>query len=81
MNGRVRSVILFGAARKKIADTLANCQPSVCIRLTFKEAVEEAKRLARPGDTVLLSPACTSFDEFRDFEERGECFRRLVYEK
>ena len=81
VNGRVRSVILFGAAREKIADALANCQPSVYIRLTFKEAVEEAKRLAREGDTVLLSPACTSFDEFRDFEERGECFRRLIYEK
>lgn len=79
--GHVKSVILFGAARDKIAKALQNCQLDLCIKLTFKEAVAEAKRRATAGDCVLLSPACTSFDEFKDFEERGECFRRLVYEK
>ena len=42
------------------------------------DAVREAARDAEPGDTVLLSPACASFDQFRDFEERGDQFRELV---
>ena len=45
---------------------------------TLEEAVEVAARVARPGDVVLLSPGGTSFDAFRDFEERGERFRELV---
>jgi UDP-N-acetylmuramoylalanine--D-glutamate ligase len=42
------------------------------------EAVEAAARLARPGDVVLLSPAATSFDAYRSFEERGRAFREAV---
>jgi UDP-N-acetylmuramoylalanine--D-glutamate ligase len=40
--------------------------------------VREASTAAAPGDVVLLSPACASYDQFRDFEHRGEEFRRLV---
>jgi UDP-N-acetylmuramoylalanine--D-glutamate ligase len=47
---------------------------------TLERAVEHAHRLSQPGDVVLLSPACASYDQFRDFEERGETFRRLVEE-
>jgi UDP-N-acetylmuramoylalanine--D-glutamate ligase len=42
------------------------------------DAVQKAAELAQSGDTVLLSPACASFDMFRDFEERGEFFREAV---
>ena len=45
---------------------------------TLKKAVEAAQKQAGPGDTVLLSPACTSFDQFRDFNERGDCFAAAV---
>jgi UDP-N-acetylmuramoylalanine--D-glutamate ligase len=45
---------------------------------TLEEAVAGASSVAQPGDVVLLSPGCTSFDAFRDFEKRGERFRELV---
>ena len=45
---------------------------------TLAEAVNAGSGAARPGDVVLLSPACTSFDAFENFERRGEEFRRLV---
>lgn len=74
---RVRVLVLFGEAAEKIAGAFGDDYPlTICSGLD--EAVQAAARLARPGDVVLLSPGGTSFDEFADFEERGECFRRLV---
>ncbi len=79
---RVEHVILFGEAADRIAAALGRAQgprPKTlekCARL--EEAVRAAARLAQPGMVVLLSPGGTSFDEFRDFEERGEWFRRWV---
>jgi UDP-N-acetylmuramoylalanine--D-glutamate ligase len=46
--------------------------------VTLDRAVTEAASAAQPGEIVLLSPACASYDQFRDFEHRGEEFRRLV---
>jgi UDP-N-acetylmuramoylalanine--D-glutamate ligase len=45
---------------------------------TLENAVIAAQKQAKPGETVLLSPACTSFDQFRDFNERGDCFAAAV---
>jgi UDP-N-acetylmuramoylalanine--D-glutamate ligase len=45
---------------------------------TLEEAVDEAARVAEPGDAVLLSPACASFDMFRDYEQRAEVFVAAV---
>jgi UDP-N-acetylmuramoylalanine--D-glutamate ligase len=45
---------------------------------TLEAAVAHARQLASPGDVVLLSPACASFDQFADFEARGDAFRRIV---
>ena len=78
--GRAKAVVLFGAARGMIAEALSKSQLKIEIRVTMREALAAASRMAERGDSVLLSPACTSFDEFRDYEERGECFRRWIYE-
>ena len=59
----------------------AGVQPPTIIRAdTFREAVEAARLAARPGDAVLLSPACASYGLFRNFEERGRTFKQLVSE-
>jgi UDP-N-acetylmuramoylalanine--D-glutamate ligase len=83
VRARVDHVILFGEAAEKIASALAATSqgnPPYTLELcrTLQEAVQAAVRRAQPGDVVLLSPGGTSFDEFTDFEERGEAFRKWV---
>jgi UDP-N-acetylmuramoylalanine--D-glutamate ligase len=73
----VRIALLIGAAAKRIAEALAG-RAAVESVGTLEAAVARAAALARPGDVVLLSPACASFDQFRNFEHRGERFRELV---
>lgn len=78
---RVSHLILFGEAAGKILQTISPTAKNglaVTQCQGLKEAVQAAASIARPGDVVLLSPGGTSFDEFRDFEERGECFRQWV---
>lgn len=79
LSRHARAVILFGAARSRLADALQDCNLIVKIRVTMEEALHTAVAMAKPGETVVLSPACTSFDAFRDYEERGERFRTLVH--
>jgi UDP-N-acetylmuramoylalanine--D-glutamate ligase len=75
--GNVRAAYLIGEAAPLFAPILA---PHVAVTLsgTLGRAITDAAAAAKPGDTVLLSPACASFDQFRDFEARGEAFRVLV---
>ena len=73
----VKQVILYGEARKKIAGAW-KWYRSARITERFEEAVRLAYKSADPGDTVLLSPMCTSFDQFGSFEERGEAFKEIV---
>jgi len=68
----VRSVHLIGEASGRLAAVLPGHDDG-----TLERAVEHAAGLARPGDVVLLSPACASYDQFENFEQRGEEFRRL----
>jgi UDP-N-acetylmuramoylalanine--D-glutamate ligase len=81
---RVEHLILFGEAAEKIAAVVGNNKPGTrpstidsCPGL--EQAVNLAARVVAQGDIVLLSPGGTSFDEFRDFEERGEAFKRWVF--
>ncbi len=82
-NARARAVILFGEAAPLLAaafDEHSDEGPrTAVVRVnTLEEAVAAARARARPGDAVLLSPACTSFDAYPNFERRGEEFRRLA---
>ena len=74
---RVREVLLIGAAAPKIATQLAGATELVQAD-DLVTAVYQAFVRSRPGDTVLLAPACSSFDQFRDYEERGRIFKELV---
>jgi UDP-N-acetylmuramoylalanine--D-glutamate ligase len=75
----VKKMILFGAAKEKIRAALGNLTETVIVD-SLDAAVREAASSASPGDVVLLSPACSSFDMFRDYTERGKKFRALVQE-
>ena len=73
----VKAVVLVGSAREKIREALAGTVPLLEAE-TYPEVVRAARAAAAPGDIVLLAPACTSWDMFRDFEERGRVFKREV---
>lgn len=79
---RVEQVVLFGEAADKIATALNKAhgpvQKTVERCKNLDEAVQAAAHLCKPGDVILLSPGGTSFDQFNDFEERGEAFRKWV---
>jgi UDP-N-acetylmuramoylalanine--D-glutamate ligase len=77
VSDRCRAVVAFGEAGPVFAEALAGRAPVEIVE-AFDDAVVQATRLARPGDTVLLSPACSSHDAFRSYAERGDRFRRLV---
>ncbi|MCW8398741.1 UDP-N-acetylmuramoyl-L-alanine--D-glutamate ligase [Legionella sp. PATHC038] len=73
----VRSIILIGEDADKMEAALANVVP-IARASSLDNAIEVAKSKAKPGDVVLLSPACASLDMFRDFNHRGETFAALV---
>jgi UDP-N-acetylmuramoylalanine--D-glutamate ligase len=74
---RARLVLTIGEAAETIEKSLAG-KASFERRSTMEQAVARAAEVARPGDTVLLSPACASFDQYRNFEERGRHFAALA---
>jgi UDP-N-acetylmuramoylalanine--D-glutamate ligase len=77
VGSRARTVITIGAAADRIAQALNGAAPLVQAG-DMQHAVEWARKHARKSDTVLLSPACASFDQYRNFEHRGEHFEQLV---
>lgn len=83
--GRVKAVVVLGATAEKIVEAIertaertGGAAPKILRAASFDDAVEAARRAAEPGDTVLLSPGCASYDMFRNFEERGARFKQLV---
>jgi UDP-N-acetylmuramoylalanine--D-glutamate ligase len=79
LRSHARMALLIGSAADKIETELAGVIP-VERAETLARAVEIAARHARPGDIVLLAPACASFDQFENFEQRGRVFKQLVRE-
>ncbi|MGH2834583.1 MAG: UDP-N-acetylmuramoyl-L-alanine--D-glutamate ligase [Solirubrobacteraceae bacterium] len=78
VTGTCRAVYLIGQDANLIARALAGVDVPVSECGTLERAVEQAARMARSGDVVLLSPACASLDQFVNYEARGERFRELV---
>lgn len=78
---RVKALVLLGAAAERFrAAAAAAGIRHISVTSSMKEAVERAGALAEPGDTVLLSPACSSFDMYRSYSERGRDFKKIVAE-
>jgi UDP-N-acetylmuramoylalanine--D-glutamate ligase len=78
VNGRCRAVYLIGEAADEIADALADTEVPLHRCGDLERALASARSEVSQGDTVLLSPACASYDQYMDFEARGEHFRELV---
>jgi UDP-N-acetylmuramoylalanine--D-glutamate ligase len=75
---KVRAVIALGESAEKVMQELGTQAEHSLRAQTMEEAVKMAHMLALPGDVVLLSPACASFDMFQNYEDRGDTFKRLV---
>ena len=77
LQDKVKLVVLFGESKEKLMNAFSKVVPCACAD-SFSAAFRLAAAGADSGDVVLLSPACSSFDMFRDFEERGEIFKAEV---
>jgi len=75
--GKVRHLVVFGASGDEIAETLQETCPLTRVA-TLEEAVHTALKVSQPGDWILFSPGCASFDAFRNYAHRGEVFREIL---
>ncbi len=71
---KIKRMITFGETK----DQLAKIKDDSIVCETMEEALNEARKIAKKGDVVLLSPACSSYDQFKNFEQRGRIFKELV---
>jgi len=75
---KVKAIICLGVDNKKIIDAFGNIVDMMIEVSSMKDAVTMSQRLAEKGDSVLLSPACASFDLFENYEDRGNQFKNAV---
>lgn len=75
---KVTGLVGLGESGDTVIEALGACADRTARAHTMEEAIQYAQLMAEPGDTVLLSPACASFDMYENYEERGDTFRRLV---
>jgi UDP-N-acetylmuramoylalanine--D-glutamate ligase len=75
---KVKAVVCLGKDNRKIVESFRDKVPTIVETLSMEEAVRSAYYLAAKGDTVLLSPACASFDLFNNYEDRGRQFKSAV---
>ncbi|RVU91437.1 UDP-N-acetylmuramoyl-L-alanine--D-glutamate ligase [Flavobacterium columnare] len=78
VNEKVKAIICLGVDNKKIMESFGSIVDEMIETDSMAEAVKQAYRLAEKGDTVLLSPACASFDLFENYEDRGRQFKQAV---
>ena len=79
MKNRVKSIVIYGEAGNEIKNQLESAF-QINYYEKFYKAVLKAHEQSEPGDTILLSPACASFDQFSNYEERGDEFN-LIFTK
>ncbi|NQX85142.1 MAG: UDP-N-acetylmuramoyl-L-alanine--D-glutamate ligase [Flavobacteriaceae bacterium] len=78
VNEKVKAVICLGLDNKKLVESFGNMVDVIVETQSMKEAVKTAYKIAEAGDNVLLSPACASFDLFKNYEDRGRQFKEVV---
>jgi UDP-N-acetylmuramoylalanine--D-glutamate ligase len=74
----VTAVVAYGEAASVVERDLSAETRVVRVDGAFEQVIERAREIARAGDAILLSPACSSFDMFRDYEDRGRRFKALA---
>ena len=78
MTEKCRAVVYMGVDTQKLHEAFDDLGIGVADTHSMKECVEACRQFAQPGDVVLLSPCCASFDLFKNMEDRGEQFKELA---
>jgi UDP-N-acetylmuramoylalanine--D-glutamate ligase len=81
VHSRVRGVVALGESAATVMRELGPGAGTACEASKMQDALTKARSIAHPGDIVLLSPACSSFDMYENYEDRGDTFRRLVQDR
>lgn len=79
VRARVKALVVIGKDTRRLEEAMQPIVPTLVRAHSMDQAVEEAARLAKPGEVVVLSPGCASMDWFRDYMERGEAFQAAVH--